>query len=341
MTALRDYLDNRLGVGRGSTEREYFCFACIDRLGSESSKRKLRINVSKGKAFCPRCGYSASTAERLLRDMNSGRLTLTEMALLREEGRPPEESIDIAARMLLAKPAADAARKLNPVPLPPESFPLTAGQSWTDNPKAAQALAYLEKRRISFETAVQFDIRYCAYGHFGGYLIFPVTMYGVHVYWTNRYAGDRPWYIPEDKFNKSLNQRNQEGDYGKSDVLLGFDRVVGQPVVEVGEGPFDAMAVPWGVAMMGKRPSAAQIALLIELAKHGTREFIISVDPDAIREAEMLGMALRDVVDRVTFLPLNHGDPSSRQDEMGALMDARVSERSLLDRVALRMSGEK
>ncbi len=335
---LIDYLDNKLGKGRGSTNREYFCFACIDRVGSESTARKLRIDPYKGMAYCNRCNYSAGSVERLLKDMTHGRLTMVEMAIIRDERRPPEEGILEAVQTVLTR--MDRPKKPNPVPLPPDNFPLTAGQSWTSHPQAVKPIAYLESRGISLETAARYDIRHCLRGPFGGYLIFPITLYGVQVYWTNRYAGDRPMYIPAAKFLKTKNHTGMEGDYGKSDVLFGFDQCVGQETVGVGEGPFDAMSMS-GVGLLGKQPSPAQIALLVELVRTGTKEFVVGLDPDAIREAERLRASIAGIVDRVTYLPITHGDPSSRHDELPDLMADRIEERSLVDRVRMRLNGHK
>ncbi len=340
------YLDERLGRGHATgREREYHCFACIDRVGSESSKRKLRVNVVKGVAHCHRCGYSAGSFDRILRDMNNGRLTITEMAMLRQEGRPPAEGVVAAVRSRLAKQVLPEDVVRNPVPLPDSCLSvlgLTAGQSsWSTAPKVAGGVAYLRKRGVPVEVAARFDVRYCYGGRYAGYLVFPVRMYGVPVYWTNRYAGDRPWTTPEDQFKKTWNVPHEDGDYGKSDVLLNYDNVVGQPLVSIVEGPHDCMAMPHAVALLGKLASDRQLRLLAELVKTGTQEFLIAGDPDAVRECDALRAKLLDIAPRVSVLQLDYGDPSSRQAEIPDLIAARVAVRPLGDRIRLRLWGKK
>jgi hypothetical protein len=348
MSSLGDYLDDKLGAGKNNgVEREYFCPKCIERVGSDSSKRKLRVNLAKGAAFCHRCGYGAPTLEKLLRDLNGGRLTLAEMALLRREMRIPIEGVAEATRRVLAPTAAEKATILSPVAMPKENKPLTvlspAGTPmWATDPTLANGITYLrDQRKVSLEVARTYDVRYCPRGHYARYLIFPVKMHKVPVYWTNRYAGERPSYVPEDKFNKSWNIPHLEGEYGKSDVLLNYDNVVGQPSVAIVEGPFDCMSMPHAVAMLGKRISERQLALLIQLARTGTREFIIALDPDAAKEADDLARLLRDVVDRVTYLPMLHGDPNSRIDEVPEMLATRTEGRALTDRIRLRLQGSK
>jgi hypothetical protein len=109
--------------------------------------------------------------------------------------------------------------------------------------------------------------------------------------------------------------------------------------VAIVEGPFDAMAMPAAVALLGKKASARQLALFAQLARSGTEEFVISLDPDAAREADALRDQLSPLA-RVSYLPLTSGDPSSRAGEVQEML-AHRGDRVLTDRIRLRLCGAK
>jgi hypothetical protein len=120
---------------------------------------------------------------------------------------------------------------------------------------------------------------------------------------------------------------------------LNFDNVVGAPVVAIAEGPLSMMAHESGVATMGKFVSDEQIGLLGVLVHYGTKEFVVSLDADAGREADEVYQKLCDHLPKVTLLALDKGDPDDHKEELTTLMQGR-GKPGLSDRIRLRLSGD-
>lgn len=333
---LLEYLESRLGKCQGhGQERHFFCPFCIDRVGSESNKRKLDINVSSGKSGCYRCEYRAGGLEKLFRDMNGGALRLDEARLVYGRVQAPKTP-DLAdtVRATLREEPVDV-RHLKPVALPREYVKLT---SCTTNPNARTAFRYLTKRGAGPELIEAFQIGYAWSGRYAMRLIFPVILGGKVIYWTTRYAGDHAI--------KSLNPDFEEGYLSKEEILFNYDACVGHKRIAVVEGPFSAMAFhppelecP-AVATFGKSPSARQLAMIEGMVKQGLEEVVIGLDPDAATKIDFLRNALADRVPEVTVLKLGHGDPWDRRADLPELLADR-GEMSLAERVRGRFLGSK
>ena len=320
---LMEYLTQRLGVPSGTgPEYKFFCPFCIDRLGDESSHRKLTFNLAKVVFHCWRCKYGKGNLERFFRDLNGGVLRIVELSLIRGEVTIPREKIAATVRNLLYR---DEERKaLKAVDLPPEMVRLTQRQ-WDDPPtRLKRGIKYLKDRKITFGQVEWFDIGYCPTGRYGQRLVFPLYQGGDQIYFTTRYAGKSE--------RKTLNPRWEDGYYSASTTLLNFDSVVGEPIVSIVEGPFDMMAHEHAVSLTGKGMSDAQIVLLQMLAELGTEEFVVSLDAGAGQDADDIYHRLLGRVPKVSVLLLDHGDPDERRDELTALMGQRKT-LSLTDRV--------
>lgn len=318
------YLTQRLGAPSGNgPEYKFYCPFCIDRVGSESSKRKLTFNVAKVAFRCWRCLFGTRNLERVFRDLNGGVLRFAELALIRGEVTIPSRKIAATVRDLLYQ---DEERKvLKPVGLPSEMVRLTQRQWDEPSVRVKRGVNYLKKDRdITFAQVEWFDIGYCPTGRYGQRLVFPLYQGGSQIYFTTRYAGKAE--------KKTLNPMFEDGYYSAGTTLLNFDSVVGEPVVSIVEGPFDAMAHAHAVSLTGKGISDAQVGLLRLLAELGTEEFVVSLDAGAGRDADELYQELQGCVPKVSILPLDHGDPDERRDELPALMKQRRA-LSLTDRV--------
>ena len=329
---LLEYLERRLGTYRGNgAEKEFFCPFCIDRIGSESSSRKMWVNVANGKVFCFRCEYGAGGLRRLFLDLNGGSLRYEEIAILRGEMEPPA-GLTIRQAVLEMLYADSATEKAEPQKIPDDAISLTQCK-WDEPPvKLKRGIQYLKKRGVNLLTAHKFDIHFCPYGRYSGRLIFPVYQNGEQVYFTSRYAGHHE--------RKTLNPLNEDGRFRRTDCLLNYDNVIGQKVVAVVEGPFDCMAHEHAVGLIAKRISETQTRLLEVLAEHGTQEFVVNLDPDAGPEADAVYRKLLGRVPKVTTLILDHGDPHDRRDELPSLMQGR-KEPSTRDRVRQRLRGKR
>lgn len=313
---LVEYLDFRMGQHSGNgPEYRWFCPACIDRIGSESSKQKLNVNTARGVGHCYRCGYKFRHFEALFRMLNNGPLRVEELRLIRREVRLVSNTASVAVRASLAAARPAGKVELRRVPLPSDMLKLAT--AWA-NPLARHAIRYLTRRGITRAQVDQHQIGYCTSGRYAGYLVFPVWQRGVQVYFTTRYAGTAT------DGRKSNNPPKAEGFHGKSTCLLNYDGVLGQPLVAVVEGPFDMMA--WGsraVALMGKDISDAQVALIESLCHDGTREIVVSLDSDAGTYAQRVHSRLLGRVPKVTVMLLREGDPHDNRHQLDKLLAGR------------------
>lgn len=334
---LLEYLDERLGKHRGrGPEYSFFCPVCIDRLGSESSKRKLGINLAKGVGGCFRCGYGFRSWERLFRTINGGRLRAEEIQLLAHEVELPKTGTLRDAVSRTVRPSLSVgAHRLRNVPLPSEYRRLE------DIPKHERkgiryrpAFRYLfEQRGATWDDVRRFQIGYCPLGEFARYLIFPVVQNGSIVYFTSRYVTDDP---PNDM--KTKNPENREGFHQRGTCLLNYDACRGQKVIAMIEGAFDCMAYPFALGVLGKFLTEAQADLIAALVPFGLEEVMVSLDPHTGVQADAAISALLPRVPRVSQVPLGSGDPWEVRGDLEALTASR-REPGVLDRVSQRIRG--
>lgn len=326
------YLEHCLGSGRDAhgAEMEFHCPFCLDRLGDESDEPKLTVNVVEGKVHCYRCLYGARSLQRFFRDLNGGMLRMEELSLLRVEAKIPENAdLRSAVLSIFYKDQPESSRvELKCPPLPDSVVWLTESRlKSTIRP----ALDYLKGRGITPEKIARFRIGYCRFGSHAGHLIFPVYQGGEMVYWTTRAIHDRG--------PKSRNPGNVEGYYTRKQCLLNFDNCVGAKLVCIVEGPFDTMAPPDGVGLMGKKLSSEHLLLLDVLVANGTEEFVVSLDAGEGRAIDELYSTLAGRYPRVTVLPLDYGDPDSRKAEFVELL-ARRRMPTALDRARQRFAAK-
>ena len=328
---LLSYLDARLGghAGRGP-EYQFHCPACIDRVGDESSKRKLGINLKKQVGGCFRCGFAFRSFEQLFRYLNGGAVKLDELALLRNEVSLPTATLKAEVRRKFVKTTQVEVEK-KPHPLPAEYVELSRVSGAVRRlAPFSRAFEYLASRGVSEDKACEYRIGYCPKGEYEGYLVFPVVQEGQQVYFTTRYCGAHRM--------KSKNPLNAEGYHQRSSCLLNYDRCVGQPVVALAEGPFSALAFPFGMAMMGKFLSDDQVRLIAKLVPKGLQELMLALDPGAGIESDKAYSTLASVVPRVSVVPLVGGDPDDLKDAIPNLIEQR-REPTTLDRVRQRLNG--
>lgn len=334
---LVEYLTDKLGEGRGTgAERHYHCPFCIDREGSESSKRKLDINILNGKARCYRCGYKAGNLERLLRSFNRGSLPLVEATIL--VGFMPRETSATLLKSVTAifeQNTEDTVKAVTPVPLPPEFVML---EDIKDTVVGRLPVNYMKERGAGEELWPHFTIGYAASGTYARRLVFPIFMHGELVYFTSRYCGKHDL--------KSLNPPMTPEHVSRSDVLFNYDSCVGAKVIAVAEGPFSVMAFADpelecpAVGTLGKEVSESQLALIRGLVAQGLEEVVVSFDPDAGKATDGMMAALQGVVPVVTALKLDHGDPWDRRADLRELLANRGA-LSLRERVAGRIIRSK
>jgi hypothetical protein len=309
---LMRYLEQVLGRSQGrGAERHFDCPFCIDRVGSESSGKKLDINIAKGLASCYRCGWGGNL-ERLFRSMNGGALTMEAGALVYGETRAvsPQDLKDTVARGLHSVIPENV---LLTEPLPQGTLRIA------DPANASRARRgwkyFVEERGIMPELLEKYHVGYCPDGEFANRLIFPVYQGGSQIYFTSRYCGDHKI--------KARNPDWREGHLSKTDVIWNYDGLVGKEIIAITEGVMSGMAFEDAGALLGKDISPAQIRLIVALVPLGLEEVIVALDPDAGRYAEKIYFALQDKVPRCSVLYLDHGDPHDRRADLPELLKDR------------------
>lgn len=329
---LVDYLRTRLGsFTRSGFERQFYCPACIERLGDESSERKFWVNVEKQVGVCYRCEYKFRGFEQLFRYINKGSVTPMEMVLLRREARPPDEGLSLAdaIRESLAEGTEEAIAE--PVPLERRPMPKGAVRLLDQNRNSIRfkpAFNYLARRKVSDRLLDLFDVHFCPNGERPGHLIFPVYQNGEQVYWTTRSIQQGP--------QKSWNPHNAEGFHTRQTCILNYDRCVGRSVVSVVEGPHDCMSAD-GLGLMGKTMSVEQANLLAALVPLGLQELVILLDADAGAAIDKIRSALVNRIPKVSICFLGHGDPDERRDELPELLEKRTTRPKLSDMIRARL----
>jgi len=305
------YLDRRMGAHRGAwPEHQWQCPACLDRRGDESTGYKFGFNFEKYKGFCFRCEFSVGSLKQLLMTLTDGKLTNEEMGLLAHE----PEARGVVAGTLHAAVLCNlfhrsrTMRKLLPRPLPARCISLSESN---DSAFFQQAREYLlTTRKLRPEDIDTYDLRFCWTGEYAHRIIFPVMQHGEIVYWTNR-------AIDPENAPKTKNPPNRPNMFTRDDCLYNFDACVGKKRVAIAEGPISVIQsarVCPTVGLLGKRMSDAQFDLIRELVARGTEEIVLAKDfgatPDDLLER------LGGCVPRVTYLPLECGDPDDNRDRL-------------------------
>jgi hypothetical protein len=291
----------------------WHCPACIDRQGSESSTKKLAINLEKKVGHCWRCGFKFRSLATLFRYLNGGRLRAGEIELLRGVSAIPAASNLKSTVYGIIFGEHGEEQPLHPHDLPEATVWLSEYDR--DDPVVSRAFEYLDSREVTDADILKFKLGYVPSGRFAGRVLFPVFQGGRLVYFTTRYCGVHA--------SKSLNPRSREGYFSRDHCLLNYDSVLGEPIVNLVEGPFDTLAFDHAVCLFGKTISLPQISLLVSLVEDGLHELVISLDAEAATDALKLYHRLLTRVPKVTILSLDHGDPSERRADIQGFMAKR------------------
>ncbi len=182
------------------------------------------------------------------------------------------------------------------------------------------ALRYLRKRGLTDLQIVHHRIGYCSTGKYQGCVIVPTTRDGHVVYFVAR-AFLRPGV-------KYLNPSKEDVGTGKSEVIFNYDAARNAGSGIVCEGVFDALAMGHaGMAILGKRVSDEQLAMLLSFKKLG-----VCLDNDArLERLELVEQLCRMGVDAYPMVPSNGKDANESH---GAVESGTRSE---LDRLTEQM----
>lgn len=227
----------------GAGEIEVLCPKCL----IDGVEHEMSVNTFRNLGQCFRCGYAFNMV-MLVADMTgityeeAGELIKDEMYLgmkrnlssMNDEAEDEDVPFD----------------RLKPHDLP-SGFRLVADYCDTD---AEGIKAYLLKRGVGESVWREYQIGYSLRRKYRNQFIIPVTYEGNVVYYTTRsYRG----------YRRVGNPKKQKGFFSKAKVVFGLDRVEEDlNYICIGEGPFDALSLPNGIAPLGYRLSLIQVRLI-------------------------------------------------------------------------------
>lgn len=188
------------------------------------------------------------------------------------------------------------------------------------NPAHTATRMYLARRGIDDDTARAYRIGVGTYGRLRDYVVFPVYMDGLLVYWQGRATWDPPaYYTPEARkewvratnYRKTLNPYSRPGQYTAQDVVFNHDRARTSPEVVICEGPVDAIRVgPHAVALFGKHCGPAK---LHRLTRMHARAYVVYLDrgTEELQAARTLAAQLANFAPTRIAVPPEGRDPGS------------------------------
>lgn len=295
--ALRDLVEGGSAPFK-QTPRSYILF-CPQ---SDCRRQKLYLEKSTGMCCCFRCGFKGWAAwvlskvyGRSAEELDQLLYGVVTVGTVIESG-----SVDITD-FWGEEEAEDALLPTEPK-YPSE---MIRDPEWCDltDPASAAGVAYLAKRNISLEVAIEYGIGF----HPGDQrVLFPVVVEGVLRGWQGRYIhsteqvgdGGRIIRIPKVM---------TVGKLGK-ELFMFQDRLKGSPHAVLTEGPFDALKchlVGGAVASMGKDVSTRQIDILV---RSGVKCLYIGLDRDADKPVGHIVKTLFGVMKLYRLLPPPHRD---------------------------------
>lgn len=267
----------RSGVSYSSQSRSYV-FTC-PKCG-KADKLWMYHDGSRFVCFaCPRFSGAVEWALSRLsgRDVESVRRSIYKNLTKGDDGGfvfcldpdAEEDDVDNYEDPLSLDDAPDLAWPLDCVPL--------------DDRSGAPGAAYLERRGIPRDLAMEYDVRYSTSERA---IAFPAYVGPQLVAWQYRFLKDR---VYKNKSGKTVTMKvRSTEDVPRDRVVLFQDRMVAGGDAVLCEGPVDALkAHYWGgnVAAMGKSVSYGQVLRII---RSGVKRVFLALDPDAAESKDSL-----------------------------------------------------
>lgn len=243
-------------LGRGykvGEEHLFYCPKC------DHHKKKLSINVDKGKFKCWVCSYRGNSIRRLVR--KHGNYTqLREWDKLTNFDSTDLQSFESLMSEKLFGKKEEKAEKL--MSLPDEFVSLTSNKLPIT---ARQPMNYLKNRGLTEQDVVRWKIGYCSSGDYKNRVIIPSfsNSGGVNYFIARSYNGGRKYQNPPSSKDTIFNELYIDWD---DDLILV-------------EGVFDAIKAGNAVPILGNTVSDKS-KLFSEITKHDTPVYI-ALDADA------------------------------------------------------------
>ena len=241
-------------------------------------KPKLQINIVTGKWHCWVSNAGGHNLFQLFKKLNATQEQFRELRGIVDETSYGYESKEV--------------RKKGKVELPKEFLSLVYKHP---SPVYRNAMMYLQRRGITYEDILKYNIGYCDQGLYTNRVIIP----------SYSEDGQLNFFVGRDIFQSKMKYRNSPTP---KDVV-GFELFINwdEPIV-LCEGPFDAIAIKRNaIPLFGKTILSNLKRKIIEKK---VKQVYISLDKDAILDSiKMVEDFMKNDID-VYFVNLPEKDPS-------------------------------
>ena len=241
-------------------------------------KPKLQVNIVTGKWHCWVSNAGGHNLFQLFKKLNATNDQFTELRGIVDEISYGYESKEV--------------RKEGKVELPKEFLSLVYKHP---SPVYKNAMVYLQRRGITYEDILKYNIGYCDQGLYTNRIIIPS-------YDEN---GQLNFFVGRDIFESKMKYRNSPTP---KDVV-GFELFINwdEPIV-LCEGPFDAIAIKRNVIPLFGKTILSNLRRKIIEKK--VKQVYISLDRDAFQDSlKMVEEFMKNNID-VYFVNLPEKDPS-------------------------------
>lgn len=312
--AIIDYLESALGEGTPHNtskglQYSFDCPFCGD------TRERLFINMDRQAFWCHNCQATGTIVTFI--SMHSHVTWKDALKVFREyEGyeRPLSEDLEKEVYSKLFKQEIQVEKYVHP--LPEEYIHIKDARG-----KAGQAaLDYILSRGVSYSTALEQNLGYCAEGRYANRIILPDYEDGELVYWQSRTWLPTPTDpIQKKKFRKVLNPSLSEEQIkdgvvavDKSEVISNIDGAKKSGMAVVTEGRFDALTLgAVGICTHGKHMSDDQFIKLVS-NKDSIGVVAVMYDGDAFKYTVSTAQRLYQHFDTVLVCRLPEDqDPNS------------------------------
>jgi DNA primase len=282
-TALVYLIDSVLGKGKSTSKgnRAYHCPEC------KHHKLKLEINLEESSPNfqsyqCWVCGFKGKKLTTLFKKIAVEYDKINELRFLVKSASQTEKQEVINVKK---------------ISLPDEFISLTSPP--LNNLVAKKALHYLNKRGITQEDIIKYNIGYCEFGIYSNMIIIPsFDDKGNINYFTAR------------NFDKNSSIKYKNPDVSRD--IIGLELFINWNVpIILCEGMFDAIAIKRNaIPLLGK---TIQKSLMKKIINSTVNKIYIALDKDAIKQALNFCEQLMNEGKEVYLVDLQDKDPS----EMG------------------------
>jgi len=241
-------------------------------------KPKLQVNIVTGKWHCWVSNAGGHNLFQLFKKLNATQEQFRELRGIVDETSYGYESKEV--------------RKKGKVELPKEFLSLVYKHP---SPVYRNAMMYLQRRGITYEDILKYNIGYCDQGLYTNRVIIP----------SYSEDGQLNFFVGRDIFQSKMKYRNSP----TSKDVVGFELFINwdEPIV-LCEGPFDAIAIKRNaIPLFGKTILSNLRRKIIEKK---VKQVYISLDRDAILDSlKMVEEFMKNDID-VYFVNLPEKDPS-------------------------------